>query len=137
MIAIFPLAPGKLYCPFGHNLLWSHHQGSLKHFRLVRHLKANERQFAAEVKFLHLKENDLVHVSIFWGAEGSRVGELHMCNPPYHPLDFQGKVNNSCHTTLLKMKFKISVIHPPPPPLPPSPPSLNGAKSKLRCFNKQ
>ena len=81
MIAIFPLALGKLYCPFGHNLLWSHYQGSLKHFRLVRHLKPNERQFVAEVKFLDLLENDLVHVSNFWGWQGRRTSHV----PPFLP----------------------------------------------------
>ena len=25
---------------------------------------------------------------------GGRVGGLHMCHPPYHPLDFQGKIKN-------------------------------------------
>ena len=30
--------------------------------------------------------------SKFWG--GGRVGGLHMCHPPYHPLDFQGKIKN-------------------------------------------
>ena len=82
MIAIFHLALGKLYCLFGYNLLWSHYQGSLKHFRLVRHLKPNERQFAAEVKFLHLLENDLVHVSNFGGLRGRRTSHVPPSLPP-------------------------------------------------------
>ena len=36
-----------------------------------------------------------------------------MCHPPYHPLDFQAKVKNFCHSTLLKIRFKISVTLPP------------------------
>ena len=50
---------------------------------------------------------------------GGRVGGLRMCHPPYHPppLNFQGKVLNFCHPTLLKIRFKISVTPPPPPPL--------------------
>ena len=30
--------------------------------------------------------------SKFWGG-GGRIGGLHMCHPPYHPLDFQSKLN--------------------------------------------
>ena len=48
-------------------------------------------------------------------AGGGRVGGLRTCHPPYHPLDFQGKIKNFCHPTLLKISFKIAVT---PPPLP-------------------
>ena len=48
--------------------------------------------------------------SKFWG--GGRVGGLLMCHPPYHPLDFQSKIKNFCHPTLLKIRFKITVTPP-------------------------
>ena len=43
---------------------------------------------------------------------GGRVGGLRICHPPYHPLDFQGKISNFCHPTLLKLRFKITVTTP-------------------------
>ena len=51
--------------------------------------------------------------SKFWG--GGRVGGLRMCHPPFHPppLDFQSKIKNFCHLTLLKIRFKIIVTPPP------------------------
>ena len=63
---------------------------------------------------LCLNETKLVHVPIFFGGRGGRVGGLRMCHPPYHPLDFQGKIQNFCHPTLLKIRFKITVTPPPP-----------------------
>ena len=50
--------------------------------------------------------------SKFWG--GGRVGGLRMCHPPYHPLDFHGKIKNFCHPTLQKIRSKITVTPPPP-----------------------
>ena len=38
---------------------------------------------------------------------------------PTTPLDFQGKILNFCHPTLLKIGSKITVTPPPPPPPPP------------------
>ena len=63
---------------------------------------------------------------------GGRVGGLRICHPPYHPLNFQGKVKNFFHPTLLKIRFKIIVTPPPPSPHT----HKKRAKSKLRCFSK-
>ena len=49
----------------------------------------------------------------FFGGGGGRVGGLRKCHPPYHPLDFQSKIKNFCHPTLLKIRFKITVTPPP------------------------
>ena len=57
----------------------------------------------------------MVHVPNFFFGGGGRVGGLRMCHPPYHPLDFQGKVKNFCHPTLLKIRLKITVTAPLPP----------------------
>ena len=46
----------KTFSSFG---LQSAYQASVEYFRLVRHLKTNERQFAAQLNFSHLLENDL------------------------------------------------------------------------------
>ena len=54
----------------------------------------------------------LVHVSNLGEWQG---GGLHMSHPPYHHLDFQGKVLNFCHSALLKIRFKISVTPSLPP----------------------
>ena len=51
----------------------------------------------------------------FLGGGGGRVGGLRMCHLPYHPLDFQGKIKNFCHPTLLTIRFKITVTPPPRP----------------------
>ena len=51
------------------------------------------KQKIAKVKciILTLKSGGImVHVSNFEG--GARVGGPSTCHPPYHPLDFQGKV---------------------------------------------
>ena len=45
--------------------------------------------------------------SKFWG--GGRVGGLRTCHPPYHHLDFQGKIKNFCDPTLQKIRSKITV----------------------------
>ena len=58
------------------------------------------------------QNEDIVHVPNFF-LGGGRVGGLHMCHPPYHPLNFQGKILNFCHPTLLKIRFKITVTPPP------------------------
>ena len=42
---------------------------------------------------------------IFGGWQGRRTSHL---PHPYHPLDFQGKISNFCHHTLLKIRFKIT-----------------------------
>ena len=63
-------------------------------------------------------ENQLkfVHVSkFFWGVAGSE--DFACATLPTTPLDFEGKVQNVSHPTLLKIRFKISVTPPPPPPL--------------------
>ena len=44
-----------------------------------------------------------VHVPNSGGGGGGRVGGLR------HPLDFQSKIKNFCHPTLLKIRFKITV----------------------------
>ena len=49
----------------------------------------------------------------FFGGGVGTVGGLDMCHPLYHPLDFQGKIQNFCHSTLPKTKFKITVKPPP------------------------
>ena len=53
-----------------------------------------------------------VHVLnfFFWGVAGSE--DLACATLPTTPFDFQGKVDNFCHPTLLKIRFKISVTPP-------------------------
>ena len=46
----------------------------------------------------------LVHVPKFFGD--GVAGSEDMCHPPYHPLDFQGKIKNFYHPTLLKTRSK-------------------------------
>ena len=46
-------------CPLSYDLFQSHYQASVKYFRLLTHLKTNERQFAARLKLSYLIENDL------------------------------------------------------------------------------
>ena len=67
----------------------------------------------------------LVHVPNFRGVAGSE--DFASATLPTTPLDFQDKIKTFCHPTLLKIRFKIIVIPPPP---------KNRAKSKLRYFNK-
>ena len=65
--------------------------------------------------FLLVTNNSLLFSARSKFLGGGRVGGLRMCHPPYHPLDFQGKIKNFCHPTLLKIRFKITVTPPPPP----------------------
>ena len=53
-----------------------------------------------------------VHVSNFGGMAGSE--DFACATLPTTPLDFQGKIKNFCHPTLLKVRFKISVTPSPP-----------------------
>ena len=55
-----------------------------------------------------------MHVPNFWGVAGSE--DFAFATLPTTPLDFQGKISNFCHPTLLKIRFKITVTPPPPPP---------------------
>ena len=73
-----------------------------------------------------IKESLLVHVSNFEGVAGSE--DFACATLPTTPIDFQAKVLNSCHPTLPKVRFKISVTPPRPP--------KKRAKSILWCFNK-
>ena len=49
----------------------------------------------------------MVHVPNFWGVAGSE--DFAFATLPTTPLDFQGKISNFCHPTLLKIRFKITV----------------------------
>ena len=51
-----------------------------------------------------------VHVPNFWGVAGSE--DFACATLPTTPLDFQGKIKHFCHPTLLKIRFKITVIPP-------------------------
>ena len=53
------------------------------------------------VKYTHL-----VHVSNFGGVAGSE--DFACATLSTTPFEFQGKVENFCHPTLLKIRFKIS-----------------------------
>ena len=53
-----------------------------------------------------------VHVSKFGGGGVAGLEDFICATLPTTPLDFQGKVKNFCHPTLLKIRFKISVIPP-------------------------
>ena len=55
-----------------------------------------------------------VHIPNFWGVAGSE--DFASATLPTTPLDFQSKIKNFCHPTLLKIWFKITVTPPPPPP---------------------
>ena len=68
----------------------------------------------------------LVHVPNFGVVAGSE--DFACATLPTTPLDFQGKIKNFCHPTLLKIRFKMTVTPPPP--------FRKWAKSKLRFFNK-
>ena len=48
-----------------------------------------------------------VHVPNFSGVAGSE--DFAFATLPTTPLDFQGKISNFCHPTLLKIRFKITV----------------------------
>ena len=52
----------------------------------------------------------LVHIPNFWGVAGSK--DFACATLPTTPLDFQGKIKNFCHSTLLKIRFKITVTPP-------------------------
>ena len=56
---------------------------------------------------------EMVHVSNFEGVAG--LEDFACATLPTTPFDFQGKVDNFCHPTLLKIRFKIG--SPPPPTL--------------------
>ena len=66
--------------------------------------------------------NPLCTFQIFVGGGGGVAGseDFARATLPSTLLDFQGKIKNLCHPTLLKISFKIAVITPTPPP----PPSL-------------
>ena len=51
--------------------------------------------------------NGLVHVPNFGGVAGSE--DFVCATLPTTPLDFQSKIKNFCHPTLLKIRFKITV----------------------------
>ena len=53
----------------------------------------------------------LVHVPNFGGLAGSE--DFACATLPTTPLDFQDKIKNFCHPTLLKIRFKITVTPPP------------------------
>ena len=48
--------------------------------------------------------------SKFWGVAGSE--DFACATLPTIPLDFQDKIKNFCHPTLLKIRFKITVTPP-------------------------
>ena len=48
--------------------------------------------------------------SKFWGVAGSE--DFASATLPTTPLDFQNKIRNFCHPTLLKIRFKITVTPP-------------------------
>ena len=50
--------------------------------------------------------------SKFWGVEESE--DFASATLPTTPLNFQGKIKDFCHPTLLKIRFKIIVTPPPP-----------------------
>ena len=54
-----------------------------------RDIKGFESRNQISINVLAIEDRQSARFK-FWG--GGRVGELHMCHPPYHPLDFQGKV---------------------------------------------
>ena len=110
---------------------------SLNRFSFHRnHLFLAERIIKNNRPSFVIYRRPLVHVPNFWGVAGSEdfafatlpTTPLIFTLPPYHPLDFLGKISNFCHPTLLKIRFKITVTPPPP--------SQKWAKSKLRCFNR-
>ena len=47
---------------------------------------------------------------LFFFGGGGRVGGFRMCLLPTTSLDFQSKFLNFCHSTLLKTRFKVTVI---------------------------
>ena len=49
--------------------------------------------------------------SKFWGVAGSE--DLACATLPTTPFDFQGKITNFCHPSLIKITFKITVTPPP------------------------
>ena len=49
---------------------------------------------------------------ILGGVAGSE--DFASATLPTTPLDFQGKMKNFCHPTLLKIRFKLIVTPPPP-----------------------
>ena len=63
-------------------------------------------------RLLGLSEDRLVHIPNFGGLAGSE-GFACATAVPTTPLDFQRKIKNFCHPSLLKTRFKITVTPPP------------------------
>ena len=54
-----------------------------------------------------------VHVPNFGGGVAGSE-DLACATLPTTPFDFQGKITNFCHPSLIKITFKITVTPPPP-----------------------
>ena len=76
----------------------------------------DSRYYRSQVQTLnnHFSSITGAHSNFFFrGVEGSE--DFACATLPTTPLDFQGKIKNFFHPTLLKIRFKITVIPPPPP----------------------